>query len=368
MLAINDLSTKLRSRRGDILDALARVIDRGWVVLGPEVRNFETEFAAYLRIPHCIGVANGTDAIELGLRALGVERNDRVITVANAGMYGSVAIRAIGAHPVFIDVDLDTQHATLDTVARGIEQGAKALILTHLYGRAVADTTTIVGLCAKHGVAVLEDCAQSHGAELSGRKVGTFGNAAAFSFYPTKNLGALGDGGALVTSDLSVAERVLKLRQYGWKEKYRADLANGRNSRLDEMQAAILSLLLTDLDEQNKRRREVGARYDAALRHPRVRLTKRGRADDVVHLYVVRCSDRDGLKRWLSDHKIGSDIHYPVPDYRQPALAQGADAGTWQSLPNTEALAAEILTLPCYPELSNADVDNVIRAVNNWPQ
>jgi dTDP-4-amino-4,6-dideoxygalactose transaminase len=366
MLAINELSARLRAQRGEILDAIARVIDRGWVVLGPEVRTFEAAFAKYLGIPFCIGLANGTDALELGLRALGVKHGDRVMTVANAGMYGTVAINTIGASPIFLDVDPETQLATFDGVAQAIDGGARALILTHLYGRAAQDTEAIAELCASRRVSLLEDCAQAHGAEIQGRKVGTFGHAAAFSFYPTKNLGAIGDGGAVVTADRDVAERLVQLRQYGWKEKYRSELLGGRNSRLDEIQAAVLNLFLPLLDEQNQRRRAIGARYAAGIRHPKVQTPRQSGADDVVHLYVVRCADRDGLKAWLRENDIGSDIHYPIPDHLQPCLS-GKNTAAF-ALPTTEMLATKVLTLPCFPELSDDAVDQVVRVINAWPR
>jgi dTDP-3-amino-2,3,6-trideoxy-4-keto-D-glucose/dTDP-3-amino-3,4,6-trideoxy-alpha-D-glucose/dTDP-2,6-dideoxy-D-kanosamine transaminase len=366
VLAINDLSHKLKSRRAEILAAIARVVDRGWLVLGPEVRAFETAFASYLGVSFCVGVGNGTDALEIGLKALGVKPGDRVLTVANAGNYGATAIRALGAQPQFLDVDAEMQHATLEGIATGIDAGANAVVLTHLFGRAVGETEAIAALCAARNVSLLEDCAQAHGAALRGRKIGTFGGAAAFSFYPTKNLGALGDGGAIVTNEREVAERASMLRQYGWKEKYRTDLGGGRNSRLDEIHAAVLGVLLGDLDVQNDRRRSIGARYDREIRHPKIRVPNRGGADDVVHLYVVRSSDRDGLKAWLGAHEIGSDVHYPVPDHRQSLVTSTATATA--PLPVTEQLANEILTLPCYPELKDTEVDNVIRVINNWPQ
>jgi dTDP-4-amino-4,6-dideoxygalactose transaminase len=365
MLAINDLSAKLQSQRKEILAVVARVVDSGFVILGPEVREFENAFARYIGAGRCVGVANGTDAIELGLKALGVEANDRVATVANAGMYATTAIRAIGARPVFVDVDINSQQVTLDSVSQAISAGVRAVIVTHLYGRAVADTEAIANLCASKRVALLEDCAQAHGAEIADRKVGTFGGAAAFSFYPTKNLGAIGDGGAVVTNDEDVYNRLVQLRQYGWTHKYQATLSGGRNSRLDELQAGILRLFLANLDIQNERRRDIGARYAAGLRHPKVTLCARNGASDVVHLYVIRCANRDGLKSWLRENGIGADIHYPIPDHLQSLMTMES-AGI--ALPNTERLALEILTLPCYPELAIADVDKVIRTVNNWPQ
>jgi dTDP-3-amino-2,3,6-trideoxy-4-keto-D-glucose/dTDP-3-amino-3,4,6-trideoxy-alpha-D-glucose/dTDP-2,6-dideoxy-D-kanosamine transaminase len=363
MLLINNLQFKFAQHRSLIDAALARVIDRGWVVLGPEVKNFEAAFARYLGVSHCIGLANGTDAIELALRAMGVSAGDKVATVANAGMYTTTALLAIGAVPHFMDVDARTQHATLAEVVGATQAGCRAVAITHLYGVAVKDTVAIASHCAEHGVALLEDCAQAHGARIDGRQVGSFGDAASFSFYPTKNLGALGDGGAVVTSNDLIAEKVAMLRQYGWSSKYVVSLAGATNSRLDEMQAAILSELLPLLDEANARRRKIAARYAGAITHPRITLPEPGGDADVAHLYVIRTQDRDGLRAHLNTRGVASDVHYPVPDHRQPMFG---DRFAATKLGVTERLSQEILTLPCFPEMSLGEVALVVSAVNSW--
>jgi dTDP-4-amino-4,6-dideoxygalactose transaminase len=212
-------------------------------------------------------------------------------------------------------------------------------------------------------VPLLEDCAQAHGAQVNGKRVGTFGDAASFSFYPTKNLGALGDGGAVVTNSPSLAEKVGLLRQYGWTAKYSVEAPGARNSRLVEMQAAILSAFLPHLDDANARRREISARYSTLIRHPHIALPQKGGADYVAHLYVIRSRQRDGLREHLSQLNIASDIHYPIPDYRQPVFGERYIKICLQ---NTECLAREILTLPCYPEMSDEEVDCVVAAVNGW--
>lgn len=248
MQQINDLSARINQYQEQIKDAIARVVASGWVVLGPEVKQFERDFAAYLGVSECVSVGNGTDAIELGLKAIGVSAGDRVATVANASMYTTTALLAIGAVPFFMDVALESRCASVADVEQALDAGVNAVVITHLYGLACPDTVAIASLCSARGIPLFEDCAQAHGAIIDGKRVGTFGVAASFSFYPTKNLGALGDGGAVVTSDPAVAARTRALRQYGWSEKYKVDVSGARNSRLDEMQAAILNAFLPGLD------------------------------------------------------------------------------------------------------------------------
>ncbi|WP_441280322.1 DegT/DnrJ/EryC1/StrS family aminotransferase [Tardiphaga sp. 862_B3_N1_1] len=364
MILINNLQARYSRHRLTIDAAIDRVIDRGYVILGPEVKGFEADFARYIGASHCIGVANGTDAIELGLRGLGVAAGDMVATVANAGMYTTISLLAIGAAPYFMDVDARRQLTSLDEVMRAVGAGCRAVVITHLYGAGVQDIASIASYCSEHGVLLLEDCAQAHGAKIDGRHVGTFGGAASFSFYPTKNLGALGDGGAVVTSDAATADRIMKLRQYGWSSKYVVTIAGARNSRLDEIQASVLSDFLPFLDEENSRRRAIAARYAASISHPLIELMP-PRNDDgyVAHLYVILAQNREGLRTHLTACGIASDVHYPLPDHRQPLLSDRFAAVT---LPVTERLAGRNLTLPCYPEMTDEDVDAVIAAVNGW--
>ena len=363
MQQINNLSAKIAKYRDQIDASMQRVVSSGWVVLGPEVKRFEASFAEYLGASHCVTVANGTDAIELVLKALGVEKGDIVATVANAGMYTTTSVLAIGAVPTFMDVDLDTQVVTLAEVKRAVEAGAKVVVVTHLYGLAIPEIQEIATFCADSGIALLEDCAQAHGASMHGRRVGTFGDAASFSFYPTKNLGALGDGGAVVTNSAEIAQQVAQLRQYGWSSKYCVELGGARNSRLDEMQAAILSEFLPHLDEGNARRNQIAERYRNEIQqlditHPQ------GNSDAwVAHLYVIKSPKRDSLQQHLRGLQIASEVHYPIPDYKQPLL-QNAHADV--HLINTERLAKEILTLPCYPEMDDIEVSAVIKAINGW--
>jgi dTDP-3-amino-2,3,6-trideoxy-4-keto-D-glucose/dTDP-3-amino-3,4,6-trideoxy-alpha-D-glucose/dTDP-2,6-dideoxy-D-kanosamine transaminase len=362
-MLINDLSARIQRHQALLKAAVGEVIDGGWLVLGPNVKRFENAFAQYLGAQHCVSLANGTDAIELALKALGVNRGDLVATVANAGMYTTTALLAIGADPFYMDVDINSKNVTLNEVRRAIGAGVKAVVVTHLYGLAVSEIREIADLCKNQNVRLLEDCAQAHGARVDDCCVGTFGDAASFSFYPTKNLGALGDGGALVTNNPEIAEKVSRLRQYGWTSKYNVEFEGARNSRLDEIQAAILSVFLPDLDSANERRRDIATRYSQAICHPDVQVPAVNYDNYVAHLYVIRTARRDNLREHLKGREIGTDIHYPVPDYRQPVFA---DRYASISLPNTECLSEDVLTLPCYPEMTNAQVGQVIEAVNTW--
>jgi aminotransferase EvaB len=362
MLPINDLKRHHQACSERTAAAVQAVLDSGWYVLGPQVTAFETAFAAYCGVGHCVGVGNGTDAIELALRALGLAAGDKVLLAANAGMYATGVVLGLGCVPVFVDVDEATQLLGARDLAACRDPGVRAVLVTHLYGRMV-DMAPVVGLCRERSWLLVEDCAQAHGARRDGRVVGSFGDAATFSFYPTKNLGALGDGGAVTTASQATADRLRALRQYGWTQKYVVEVAGGRNTRLDELQAAILLAKLPDLDRWNARRRDIASRYRRAIVNPAVVLPPDGGDDYVGHLFVLRCRQRDALKAFLAREGIASDIHYPVPDHRQPAL-RDRFAGT--ALPVTERLAGEVLTLPCFPELLDTEVDAVAAAVNRW--
>lgn len=363
MLAINSLSEHSEAVKDVISGALRRVCDRGWYVLGPEVESFEDQFSRYVGVSRCVSVANGTDALEIAMRALGINAGCQVATVASAGMYATTALLAIGAVPHFMDIDLCTRTVSLQEVQRAIEAGVRAVVITHLYGRVVPDILRIVEVCGQYGVPVIEDCAQAHGARLDGMMAGAFGDVASFSFYPTKNLGALGDGGAVLTNRLELAERVARLRQYGWSSKYEVADAGGRNSRLDEIQAAVLREFLPLLDGWNIRRREIARLYSAEIVHPKVSTPESHGDDDVAHLYVVTSEQRDALRQYLHNEKISTDVHYPIPDYRQPIFG---DRYASIELPNTEWLARTALTLPCYPEMKDSDVRFVVEAINRW--
>ncbi len=344
----------------DVSATLVQVVESGRYVMGPSVRAFEEAFAAYVGVGHAIGVANGTDALELALRGLGIGRGQRVLTVANAGFYGSAAILAVGAEPVYADVDPVTLNLAPQALAKLMQaQPIHAAIVTHLYGR-MADMGAILPLCRAAGVPLIEDCAQAHGARLDGRVAGAFGDVACFSFYPTKNLGALGDGGALVTDDAALADRLCALRQYGWGAKYEVVRAGGRNSRLDELQAAVLLAKLPLLDGANARRRAIAARYTKAFHGTSLQAPVIAADEHVAHLYVVRSPRREALREHLAARGVATDVHYPVPDHRQPV--HGGAHGSVH-LPVSEAACQQVLTLPCFPGMTDAQVDHVIDAV-----
>jgi dTDP-4-amino-4,6-dideoxygalactose transaminase len=355
---LNDLRRHIAPVQAEIAAAMTRVIGSGHYILGEACTSFERSFADYCGVSHCVGVANGTDALELALRAIGLGRDARIATVANAGMYGTVAILSIGAKPIFVDIDPTTM--TMSPAALSAAGPVDAVVVTHLYGR-MADMPSLMR--AAKGAPVIEDCAQAHGAALEGRRAGSWGVAGCFSFYPTKNLGALGDGGAITTDDAQVAGKARRLRQYGWAAKYHADLPDGKNSRIDELQAAALLVMLPRLEAANRARQGIMRNYISGMRGDDLRLPHPGpQAAHVAHLFVLRSKSRDSLARHLTARGIANDIHYPVPDYRQKAVV--ARLGSTAPLAETEAAAAEILTLPCFPELTDAEVAAVISAVN----
>jgi len=361
MIAQNDLSRHHAPLRAALDAAIARVQDRGHYILGPEVDAFEREFAAYCGAASCVAVANGTDALELALRALGIGADDDVATVANAGGYATTVIRAVGATPLYVDIDEATLLLDPESLEKRITPRTRAVVVTHLYGR-LADVDAVVAIARARGLALIEDCAQAHGARHGTQKAGTFGAIGCFSFYPTKNLGALGDAGALVTNDAALAAKIRELRTYGWRGKYRIAIGGGMNSRMDELQAAVLRVKLPHLDAWNLRRREIASRYADMIANPAITLPVLC-SEDVSHLYVVRATSRDELRAHLAESGIATDIHYPIPDYRQAAWSDDAPGAP---LERTDRACAEILTLPCYPELTDPEIAAVAAACNSW--
>lgn len=347
------------SRRAAIDEAIRRVLDSGRYILGDEVAAFEREFAEYVGVQFAIGVGSGTEALHTALAACGVGAGDEVITVAHTAVATVAAIELCGATPVFVDIEPD--YFTLDPnqLEDAISSRTKAIVPVHLYGQP-ADLGAIIAVAERHGIRVVEDCAQAHGATYSGRRVGSWGDIACFSFYPTKNLGAIGDGGAVVTNDPELAEKVRRLREYGWSAERNVSHVRGWNSRLDELQAAILRVKLEYLDSDNDQRRRIAALYDELLRESDLVLPRRREdATHVFHLYVVRSGERDDLFLRLKADGVGASIHYPVPVQLQPAYRGRLRAG---SLTNTERAAKEILSLPIYPELTDAEIERVVRS------
>jgi len=343
--------------------AAARVIDSGHYVLGEELAAFEREFAAWCGVRHALGVGSGLDALALILRGylgLGVlAEGDEVIVPGNTFIASFLAVSANRLVPVPVEPDAASFNLDPACVAAAIGPRTRAIMAVHLYGQ-LADMPALVALARRHGLLLIEDAAQAHGATRDGRKAGAFGDAAAFSFYPAKNLGALGDGGAVVTGDARLAERVAALRNYGSDTKYH-HLFQGINSRLDEIQAALLRVKLRHLDEDIARRRRVAQRYREGIRHPQIGLPQVACEErHAWHLFVVRCHRRDALQRHLQAQGVQSQVHYPVPPHRQPAYAELREA--W--LPLTECLHEEVLSLPLGPSLGEDAVARVIAACN----
>jgi len=341
----------------EIRDAIDHVLARGWFVLGPEVEAFETEFAVAMGASHAVGVGNGTDAIALALRALGIGAADEVITTPLSAAYTALAIVMAGATPIFADID--PSRMTIDPAAleRAIGPRTRAIVPVHLYGQS-ADMAAIERVASRHHLAIVEDCCQAHLATSGGRPVGTIGSAGAFSFYPTKNLGALGDGGGVITNDRQLADRIRRLRNGGQVNRYRHDEL-GVNSRLDEIQAAILRVRLPRLRERTARRRALAARYRAGLTDGPVEVPPEHDAGHVYHLFVVRAANRDGLQAQLTARGIETLIHYPVPIPRQTAFA-----GLVRSdCPVADQTCARVLSLPLHPGLTEDDVAGVAEAV-----
>jgi dTDP-4-amino-4,6-dideoxygalactose transaminase len=351
------------AHRQEIDDSVRRVLSSGQYILGQEVSAFEEEFAAFIGVLCAIGVGNGTDALELVLRACGIGAGEEVITVSHTAVATVAAIELAGATPVFVDIDWNSYSMDPRQIEAAVSPRTRAILPVHLYGRP-ANLPAIVEVARKHGLRVIEDCAQSHGAALNGTKTGAWGDAAAFSFYPTKNLGAFGDGGMVVTHDSVLAEKVRGLREYGWKQRYVSAEA-GMNSRLDELQAAILRVKLRHLSQDNEQRERLARVYLHALKGSCLRLP----ADfpegiHAWHLFVVAHQHRDGLQQFLRERGMGTSIHYPVPVHLQPAYRDRLPLRL--ALPNTEKAAAQVLSLPLYPELPVESVERVAEAVLEW--
>lgn len=361
---MNDFKAEPAELRAAMLAAVERVLSSGWYVLGPEVAAFERAWAARCGVPHSVGVGNGMDAIEIGLRSLGIGAGDEVITTPMTAFATVLAVLRTGARPVLADIDPSTGLMSPASARRCLTPRTRAILLVHLYGQ-VRDMAAWQALCDASGVALLEDCAQAHGAALGGVQAGAFGRVGAFSFYPTKNLGAAGDAGLLVAQDEAVAAKARRLRNYGQSERYHHPEI-GLNSRLDELHAAMLCARLPWLDEFTGRRREIANAYRRGLANPAIRLLAAPQepAADVHHLFVVLCQQRDALQAHLQRHGVQALIHYPVPVHRQPPCVdlQRDPAGLQES----ERHADSCLSLPCHPQLSDAEVLQVVTAMNEF--
>jgi dTDP-3-amino-2,3,6-trideoxy-4-keto-D-glucose/dTDP-3-amino-3,4,6-trideoxy-alpha-D-glucose/dTDP-2,6-dideoxy-D-kanosamine transaminase len=352
----------------DLKSAAIEVMTSGWWVNGTHNATFAREFADFIGATTCVPVANGTDALETALRALIHVREikgDEVVTVANAGGYASTAIRQIGLTPVYVDIDIQTQLVDTESLLSALGPRTAIVVLTHLYGGTV-DVFSIRDRMNESGyrqVPILEDCAQANGAAVNGRRVGSIGDIGTFSFYPTKNLGAMGDAGAIVTSDKAISEAARRLHQYGWSEKYRIALHGGRNSRMDEIQAAILSVLLPHLDTMNNRRRDILAAYSNNSTPATVPVRP---VDTVAHLAVFLVENRDAFRKHCLDHAIITDVHYPILDCDQPGWSTLPKRIAPLGLRQSQESVQKIVTLPCFPSMTDHEVARICGVLRSY--
>jgi len=362
MILMNDFKAESDEIREAMLSAAKRVLDSGWYVLGKEVENFEREWAAICGVAHGVGVGNGMDAIEIALRALNIVPGDEVITTSMTAFATVLAILRAGAIPVLADIEADTALLSIESVQRCLSARTKAVVLVHLYGQ-VRNMDAWLELCNERDIVLIEDCAQAHLASWKGRTAGSFGRVGAYSFYPTKNLGAPGDGGMLVTNEEPIAKKAERLRNYGQSVRYQHPEL-GMNSRLDEIQAAMLSERLKWLQEFTQRRREIAEAYRTRISHPLVKMLNAPQESDahVYHLFVVTCEERERLQTHLQSRGIQALIHYPIPIHHQdPCLNMARDP---YGLINSDHHASICLSLPCHPQMTNDDVTAVIVAIN----
>lgn len=355
-----DLQRQFAKHKKEFLSAVERVVDRQFFLLGEELSSFEKEFAEYLDVKYVVGVGSGTDGLILSLHALGLGKGDEVITPANSFIATTLAITQVGATPIFVDCDKDTYQLDIDQVKAKITPKTKAILPVHLYG-APCDIESLVKIAEEHNLYLVEDAAQAVGATANGRKVGTFGNLGIFSFYPGKNLGAYGDGGAVATNDEKLYQKLLKLRNYGQSKKYYHD-EFGLNSRLDEIQAAVLREKLKYLEEWNMKRREIAREYTDALVGFKTQAILPGTVSN-YHLFVIESEKRDELQQYLAENGIHTLIHYPIPIHLQKYY--GYLGHTKGSFPIAERAAERLLSIPMYSELSPSEVKYIISSIQN---
>ncbi|OOE00232.1 aminotransferase [Anoxybacillus kestanbolensis] len=363
MIPFLDLKKINLQYKKEIEAAMARVLESGWYILGKEVEKFEEEFAAYCGTKYAIGVANGLDALTLILKAYGIGEGDEVIVPANTYIATILAVSACGANPVLVEPDINSYNLDPNKIEEKITSKTKAIMVVHLYGQA-ANMDPINEVAKKYNLKVIEDAAQAHGAKYKGKRVGNLGDAAGFSFYPGKNLGALGDGGAITTNDSELATKLRALRNYGSHIKYE-NLYKGVNSRLDELQAAILRVKLPHLDEENEQRRKIAEYYLENIKNPKITLpiVENGdRESHVWHLFVIRTESREHLQKTLEEYGVQTLIHYPIPPHKQEAYSE------WNHLsyPITEKIHNEVLSLPISPIITIEEVEKIIDVVNQY--
>jgi len=362
MISCANPKAQYLSYRDEIDSAIQRVLDSGWYVLGNEVSEFEKEFAQFNTVSHAIGVGSGTDALHIALRAMDIGPDDEVITTAHTAVATASAIDLAGAKPVFVDIEPNFFTIDPNLIADAITPKTKAIIPIHIYGQP-CEMDAITEIANKNNLKVIEDCAQAHGAKYKGKRVGSMGDVGCFSFYPTKNLGAIGDGGALVTKNDQLAEKIKLLREYGWEERYISS-EEGWNSRLDELQAAILWIKLKNLDKDNNLRRRHSKKYNELLKDLPIELpVTRESCTHVSHLFVIKTEKRNELKTYLQNHDVNTTIQYPVPVHKQKYFQKMCNK---KSLPVTEQVAKNILSLPMYPELGEKEIHKVSNILKDY--
>jgi dTDP-4-amino-4,6-dideoxygalactose transaminase len=361
MIKINDLGRHFAPYSNELAKIASEVIASGQYVLSGQNLRFSEKFGHYIGSKYVIPVANGTDAIEIALRAVGLNSKSKIGLVGNAGNYSHCAIRSIGASPVFIDIEEESQLMDFDLFCSKVSL-LDGLIVTHLFGNPHPEIDLIAQLCKESGVKLIEDCAQAHGAHLNNSIVGSFGDVSSFSFYPTKNLGCLGDGGAICTNDEKVFRLASKLRTYGWNKKYEVEVDFGMNSRMDEIQAAFLSYLIDHLDIWNEKRVAIAKRYSLEIVNPKVTKVKLQNGS-VGHLYPILVHQRLNFQASMLSKGIQTDIHYPIADFHQKVFSQGNDDF---NLPITTKSSSQIVSIPLNPELTELEVSFIIKSVNEW--
>jgi len=361
MILFNDFKTEYIYLKKEIDSAIKEVLMSGRYILGKKVENFERQFAKYLGVKYCVGVGNGLEALQIALMALGIGEGDEVITTAHSAVATTLAIKAVGAKPIFVDID-EYYHLDSSKIENKITSRTKAILPVHLYGQMV-DIETIQQIAKKHSLYLIEDAAQAHGAEYNGKKAGTFGDFGCFSFYPTKNLGAFGDGGAIVTNKKELYEICKMIRNYGQKNRYEHEIY-GLNSRLDEIQAAILSVKLKHLSEFNRKRQQIAKLYFKLLKDvPQIRLPKiRNNAKHIFHLFVIEAERRDELIKFLEKNNIPTIVHYPIPIHKQKCFPEFNNL----KLPVLETKVQKILSLPIHPFLKKEDVIYIVKKIKEF--
>jgi len=363
MIFINDLSRSVQANSEQLIKKIQEIIKSGRYILGEQNLKFEEEFSKYLGIKYVHGVANGTDALEIALRAVGCKKGSKVVMAANAGAYGAIAANAIGCELIYSDVSISNGNISLENLTEILNSEISALIVTHLYGN-IAEVDEIAKLCKSLSIPLIEDCAQAAGGSINGKKAGTFGSISTFSFYPTKNLGATGDGGAVCTDDISLSDKIKKLSQYGWNKKYSIETFGGMNSRFDEVQAASILDGLKSLDNRNSIRRNIIAKFSDALAGKASKVLTDYSIGSVCHLAIVLLpegANRDIIRKKFEDNGIQTDVHYPLLDTDQSGL--GIEDPLKFNLANSIILTKRIFTIPCFPELTSAEIELICKAL-----